>query len=205
MIAIIDVSGNNLTSLGNALKQLGYSYRFTHDKKEINDASHVILPGVGTAAIGMQALNDYQLISVIKKLKQPTLGICLGMQLFLESSEESHSECLGLIPGIAKRLPHHKNYPVPHMGWNTLEWAKPSLLKTGLNAKDYVYFVHSYALLSQDNVIAYCQYSSQFAAIIKHNNFYGMQFHPEKSSSVGLHLLRNFLSVGVLNETYSCD
>ncbi|STX29313.1 imidazole glycerol phosphate synthase subunit HisH [Legionella beliardensis] len=213
MIAIIDVSGNNLTSLGNALKQLGYSYQFTHDEEEILKASHVIIPGVGAAPAGMQALQEYQLISAIKQLKQPTLGICLGMQLLAEFSEEGDVDCLGLIPGIVKRLPQAPHCPVPHMGWNTLEWVKQSSLNTGLKEKDYVYFVHSYAFLSDSShALAYCDYSTKFTAIIQYKNFYGMQFHPEKSASVGLVLLRNFLEIessivpiGALNETYSCD
>ncbi|WP_131781433.1 imidazole glycerol phosphate synthase subunit HisH [Legionella gresilensis] len=212
MIAIIDVSGNNLTSLANALKQLGYDYQLTHDLDVINNASHVIIPGVGAAHAGMQALHDYRLIPVIKALKQPVLGICLGMQLLLEYSEEGRVDCLGLIPGIAKCLPRQKGYPVPHMGWNTLNWACPSPLQDGLTNKDYVYFVHSFALEEKNHALAFCDYSIKFAAIIKRNNFYGMQFHPEKSSSIGLRLLRNFLTiqsnaatVGVLNETYSCD
>ncbi|WP_419418821.1 imidazole glycerol phosphate synthase subunit HisH [Legionella sp. D16C41] len=212
MIAVIDVSGNNLTSLGNALKQLGYNYQLTHNAKIIKSASHVIIPGVGAAKAGMQALHDYNLAAVIKALKQPVLGICLGMQLLLDYSEEGNVECLGLIPGIAKRLPQQLGYPVPHMGWNTLEWVNNSPLKVELKDNDYVYFVHSFALLDSTDTVAYCQYNLKFSAIVKRANFYGMQFHPEKSSTVGLCLLRNFLSmqfdaanVGVLNETYSCD
>ncbi|MGQ3889003.1 imidazole glycerol phosphate synthase subunit HisH [Legionella sp. CNM-1927-20] len=212
MIAIIDVSGNNLTSLANALKQLGYDYQLTHNSDEISRASHVIIPGVGAAYTGMQALHDYQLTPVIKALKQPVLGICLGMQLLLDHSEEGNIDCLGLIPGIAKRLPQQKGYPVPHMGWNTLEWRKKSPLQAGLKANDYVYFVHSFALEDQTYALASCDYSIKFTAIVQRDNFYGMQFHPEKSSNVGLRLLCNFLTiqsdgatVGVFNETYSCD
>jgi imidazole glycerol-phosphate synthase subunit HisH len=212
MIAIIDVSGNNLTSLGNALKQLGYDYQLTHNPEEISKASHVIIPGVGAAYAGMQALHDYQLIPVLKALKQPVLGICLGMQLLLEHSEEGNVDCLGLIPGIAKQLPQWAGYPVPHMGWNTLDWIKESPLQIGLTHKDYVYFVHSFALEDQTYALASCDYSIKFTAIIQRDNFYGMQFHPEKSSTIGLCLLRNFLTmqpdaatVGVLHEAYSCD
>lgn len=192
MIAVIDVSGNNLTSLGNALSRLGFSYVFTHDAQEISQASHVILPGVGTAAFGMNALQQFELTNVLKTLKQPLLGICLGMQLLLDASEEGEVNCLGLIPGKAKRLLQSKHFPVPHMGWNQLQWCKDSPLQHGLSKNDYVYFVHSYALNTREHALACCEYSEPFAAIIQKDNVWGMQFHPEKSAEAGMTLLRNF-------------
>jgi len=195
MIAVIDVSGTNLTSLGNALTRLGYSYIFTHDAKEITQASHVILPGVGTAAYGMNALRQHDLIKVLPALKQPLLGICLGMQLLLEFSDEGQVDCLGLIPGKAKLINKSKQYPVPHMGWNQLQWCQDSSLSQGLHAKDYVYFVHSYALMDTDYAIARCEYSDTFTAIIQKDNIFGMQFHPEKSAETGMTLLKNFLEL----------
>lgn len=195
MIAIIDVSGNNLTSLANAIKSLGYDYKLTHNPADIVSASHVILPGVGAAAVGMNALREYGLDDVLGQLTQPLLGICLGMQLLFNYSEEGDVECLNLIPGFIKRLPNKENYPVPHMGWNKLIWQQNSSLSTGLTTDDYVYFVHSYALFSAENTLASCQYSEQFSAIVQHNNIYGMQFHPEKSAATGLKLLNNFLQL----------
>lgn len=192
MIAVIDVSGNNLTSLGNALNRLGFTYVLTHDAQEISQASHVILPGVGTATYGMQALQQYDLVTVIKALTQPLLGICLGMQLLLDASEEGDVACLGLIPGIAKRLPSTEHFPVPHMGWNQLQWCKKSPLQRGLNKHDYVYFVHSYALITAEYALARCDYSESFTSIIHKDNVWGMQFHPEKSAAVGMALLKNF-------------
>ncbi|WP_298624677.1 imidazole glycerol phosphate synthase subunit HisH [uncultured Legionella sp.] len=195
MIAIIDVCGNNLTSLGNSLERLGFKYQLTHDSKEIQQASHVILPGVGTAAYGMNALRDYGLIDVLAQLNQPLLGICLGMQLLLEYSEEGGISCLGLIPGRAVRLTKSSGFPVPHMGWNQLKWQGNSPLQQGLSEKDSVYFVHSFALKENPYAVAKCTYSEEFTAIINKKNIYGMQFHPEKSAEVGMKLLSNFLSL----------
>lgn len=195
MIAVIDVSGNNLTSLTNALQRLGYEYRLTHEPQDLLRASHVILPGVGAAAAGMEALIHYRLVEVLKQLTQPLLGICLGMQLLLEYSEEGQVNCLNRIPGQVKRLAALPAYPVPHMGWSTLQWTRPTLLSQGLGPDDYVYFVHSYALLNDEYALANCQYSEQFTAIVQYENVYGMQFHPEKSAATGLKLLNNFLQL----------
>ncbi len=195
MIAVIDVCGNNLTSLGNALKRLGFNYQLTHDTNEIQQASHVILPGVGTASYGMNTLLDFGLIEVLSQLTQPLLGICLGMQLLLDYSEEGQVSCLGLIPGRAELLTRQPGFPVPHMGWNQLEWQSNSPLKNGLTNDESVYFVHSFALKDTQYALAHCTYSEEFTAIVNKKNIYGMQFHPEKSAEVGMTLLRNFLSL----------
>lgn len=199
MIAIIDVSGTNLSSLSNAIKSLGFKTILTHDKEEILNASHVILPGVGTAAYGMDALRAYDLVEPIRSLTQPLLGICLGMQLLLDASEEGDVACLGLIPGVAEQLKPQEHYPVPHMGWNKLLWTKESVLQDSLSA-EHVYFVHSFALKSNPYTVAQCQYNETFSAIINKDNFFGMQFHPEKSAALGLKILSNFLSM----ETCPC-
>jgi glutamine amidotransferase len=196
MIAIINVTGNNLTSLTNAIQRLGFDFLVTHCAKTIKQATHVILPGVGAAGPAMQALRDCNLVHVIKQLTQPVLGICLGMQLLYERSEESNGDCLGLIPGSIQRLPEIEGFSVPHMGWNTLQWGNcTSPLQQGINDNAYVYFVHSYAALSQKYALARCQHSGTFSAIVQKNNFFGMQFHPEKSAETGLQLLRNFLNL----------
>ncbi|WP_058535467.1 imidazole glycerol phosphate synthase subunit HisH [Legionella saoudiensis] len=198
MIAVIDVSGNNLTSLGNALNRLGFDYVLTHNAQQIRNASHVILPGVGTADYGMNSLLSHGLVEVLKSLTQPLLGICLGMQLLLDSSEEAEVNCLGLIPGKVKRLTQKNDFPVPHMGWNQLQWCQDSPLQRGLSEQDYVYFVHSYALSTQEYAVARCEYSEPFTAIINKDNVWGMQFHPEKSAQTGMLLLKNFLELEAL-------
>lgn len=199
MIAIIDVSGTNLSSLSNAIKRLGFEVILTHNKEEILNASHVILPGVGTAAYGMNALRAYDLVELIRSLTQPLLGICLGMQLLLDRSEEGDVACLGLIPGIAEQLTPQEHHPIPHIGWNKLLWTKDTALQDSLS-EEHVYFVHSFALKSSPYTLAQCQYSETFSAIINKGNFFGMQFHPEKSATLGLKLLSNFLAM----ETSSC-
>lgn len=195
MIAIIDVCGNNLTSLINAIQTLGYDYCLTHDETVIRSAQQVILPGVGHAKTAMQELVRHDLNSLIPQLTQPVLGICLGMQLLCEWSEEGDTAGLGIIPGEVKRIPLKLSYPIPHMGWNQLTWQKDSPLKQGLPEKAYVYFVHSYALALQDYTLAATDYDESFTAIIARDNFYGMQFHPEKSAQTGLTLLNNFLQL----------
>lgn len=195
MIAIIDVCGNNLNSLAYALQRLGFAYQFTHDPAIIMQASHVILPGVGTAAIAMQALVNNGLVNVIQGLTQPVLGICLGMQLLFDYSEEGNVDGLGIIKGRVQSLVYKSNCPIPHMGWNKLNIERPSAICANLPAKAYLYFVHGYAVMSQEHQLASCQYSQSFSAIVQHNNFYGMQFHPEKSAKPGLLLLNNFLTL----------
>jgi glutamine amidotransferase len=201
MIAVIDVSGNNLASLANALNRLDVPWQMTHEPDTLKRASHVILPGVGTASQGMRALREHNLVDVIRQLTQPLLGICLGMQLLLESSEEGDEPvaCLGLIPGHVKRFPKAPGFPVPHMGWNRLHWHKESYLSQGLTQQEHVYFVHGYALFTQENTLASCQYSEPFSAIVQRGPVIGMQFHPEKSAETGLTLLRNFI-----NQESSC-
>ncbi|KTD37777.1 imidazole glycerol phosphate synthase subunit HisH [Legionella oakridgensis] len=194
MIAVIDIVGNNLTSLLNAIKRLGFSPVLTHCENEIKQASHVILPGVGAAAPAMQSLHAHHLVPVLTQLTQPLLGICLGMQLLYEQSDEGHVDCLGLIPGHIQRLSYKEHYPVPHMGWNHLHWHNDSFLKQGISDHEQVYFVHSYAALSNNHALARCQYSHEFTAIVQKNNVFGMQFHPEKSANTGLKLLNNFLT-----------
>ena len=195
MIAIIDVTGNNLTSLVNAIHRLGFDCVLTHSPEQITHASHVILPGVGAAPIAMQALHDHQLVTLIQQLQQPLLGICLGMQLLFEHSEEGDVQGLGLMKGEVQPIASIPGYSVPHMGWNRLHWCQNSRLQTGLDIKDHVYFVHGFAVKLNEYTVARCQYSIDFSAIVQKNNIYGMQFHPEKSAETGLTLLKNFLTL----------
>jgi len=195
MIAVIDVCGNNLKSLTNALQTLGHDYCLTHDKQTLRKAHHVFLPGVGHAKTAMQALLDHDLVDTITRLTQPVLGICLGMQLLYEFSEEGETAGLGLIPGKVKRLDAVNGYPVPHMGWNQLHWQKTTSLNHGLQEKPYGYFVHSYAVAVDEYTLASTDYSQDISAIVQRDNFFGMQFHPEKSAQTGLILLTNFLQL----------
>jgi len=190
-VVIIASGGANIASLQFALQRLGADSRVSADSEQIREASHVILPGVGAAADAMSRLRQKNLDTLIPSLQQPVLGICLGMQLLFEASEEGQAQCLGIIPGLANRFAAARGRPVPHMGWNTLSIERPN----GLRAGDYAYFVHSYALPAGAATIAITQYGDPFSACVQWRNFYGAQFHPERSAKVGARLLRNFLEL----------
>jgi imidazole glycerol-phosphate synthase subunit HisH len=192
-VVIIAGSGANIASLQYALQRLGATSAVSANARKIRGASHVILPGVGAAAHAMSRLKEQNLDSLIPVLQQPVLGICLGMQLLFEASEEGEAQCLGIIPGRAARLPCDSAHPVPHMGWNTLKIDRPGALLEGLHQDDYAYFVHSYALPPSPATIASSDYGLSFSACVEWRNFLGVQFHPERSSQVGARLLQNFL------------
>ena len=195
MIAIIDGVGCNINSVKYALDRLGRDAVLTKDPEIIKRASHVILPGVGSAGRGMQSLQAMGLVPVIKQLRQPVLGICLGMQLLFNRSLEDDVNCLGILEGdvtpFAKRL-----LPLPHMGWNQLQWSQSSALSVAVPDGSYCYFVHSFKVPVNTTTQATANYIENFAAIVQHDNFYGMQFHPERSGTVGQRLLKNFLNEG---------
>lgn len=194
-LAIIDSGGANIASLRFALERIGVDSVLTTDPEVLREASHVMLPGVGAAADCMSRLRAAGLIDAIRELRQPLLGICVGMQLLFESSEEGGVECLGLLPGRVERLRPGPELPIPHMGWNQLELEGSSPLLKDINEGDYVYFVHSYCAPVSDATLAKCSYGKPFSAIVQRGNVYGAQFHPERSASIGSLLLRNFLSV----------
>ncbi len=194
-LAIIDSGGANIASLRFALERIGVDSVLTTDPEVLREASHVMLPGVGAAADCMSRLRAAGLIDAIRELRQPLLGICVGMQLLFESSEEGDVECLGLLPGRVERLQPGPGLPIPHMGWNQLELEGSSPLLKDINEGDYVYFVHSYCAPVSDATLAKCSYGKPFSAIVQRGNVYGAQFHPERSASIGSLLLRNFLSV----------
>ena len=191
-IAIIDGGGANFTSVQAALDRLNIKSVVTADPSVIVQASHVILPGVGAAGYAMKLLNEKKLSAVIREIKQPLLGICLGQQLLCESSDEDDVKCLGLIPLKVVKLDRVR--VVPHMGWNNLTYLQESdPLFAGISTKDNFYFVHSFApQVDLNYTIGICDYGVNFSAVIKKNNFYGVQFHPEKSGVVGMKLLQNF-------------
>lgn len=194
MIAIIEGCGTNITSIQFALERLGQASQLTTDPKFIKKAERVILPGVGTAHHAMQNLQQLNLVEVITQLTQPVLGICLGMQLLYEFSEEGNVPCLGIVPNKIMAIPTTANMPLPHMGWNQLQIKEDTNpLIQGIHNNDYVYFVHSFAAPVDSNTIAFAEYGMPFTAMVQKNNFFGAQFHPERSGKVGLKILENFL------------
>ncbi len=194
-VVIVASGGANIASLQFALERLQTHADVSADAARIRAASHVILPGVGAAADAMARLRCSRLTEVIPALGQPVLGICLGMQLLFEASDEGDTRCLGVIPGLAARFIEAPGHPVPHMGWNTLEILRPCALLEGLGNEDYAYFVHSYALPAGPSTVAICRYGASFSACVQWRNFFGVQFHPERSAAVGARLLKNFLAL----------
>ncbi len=192
-IVVVASGGANIASLRFALERLGAPSELSADPVRIRAASHVILPGVGAAADAMARLERSGLDRVLPGLTQPVLGICLGMQLLHEASEEGGARCLGIIPGVARRFAEAPGRPVPHMGWNTLELRRDCPLLEGLTDADHAYFVHSYALEVGEATVASCRYGAPFSACVAWRNFYGAQFHPERSAGAGARLLENFL------------
>ena len=192
MIAIIDYNAGNISSVQNALKRLGYESIITRDKKEILSAEKVILPGVGEASTAMSYLKEYELDTFIKDIKQPFLGICLGMQLMCTSSEEGTTDCLDIFNATVKLFP--PNEKVPHIGWNSLNELKGDLFN-GMIAPEDVYFVHSFYAELCEETSAECNYIFSFSAALQKDNFYATQFHPEKSATVGEQILKNFLAL----------
>jgi imidazole glycerol-phosphate synthase subunit HisH len=192
-LAIIDSGGANIASLQFAVERLGVDSTLTTDPSVLRAATHVILPGVGAAADCMARLRAAGLIDAIRSLTQPLLGICVGMQLLFESSEEGDVRCLGLLPGRVRRFPDRTGLPVPHMGWNQLEPVQSSPLLTDIAVGEHVYFVHSYSAPVSPLTVARTSYGEPFSAVVRQGNVYGAQFHPERSARAGAVLLRNFL------------
>ena len=189
MIAILDGCGHNIASVSYALTRMGCESVLTKDPEVIQKASCVILPGVGAADKAMQNLRDDNLVEVIKNLNQPVLGICLGMQVLYDSSEEGGAQCLGIIPGKVRKMVASNGLRLPHMGWNTV---------LGMRSYDegYFYFVHGYVAEVNRFSQAVSVHGDEFTSICRRDNFMGVQFHPEKSGPVGERLLRNFIDRG---------
>lgn len=195
-VAIIDSGGANIASLVHALRRLGCEASLTRDPAVVRAASRVILPGVGAAADAMARLRVHGLADIVPGLTQPVLGICLGMQLLFESSDEGDAACLGILPGIARRFEPAPERPVPHMGWNQLVVQLDTPLLRGIDSGDYTYFVHSFALPVGPDTTATCDYGGEFSAAVSRDNFHGTQFHPERSGRTGARILQNFLEAG---------
>jgi len=192
MIAIINYEAGNLASVSNALKRLDEPFLVTNETEELDQAEAVIFPGVGHAEPAMQSLKKNRLDEWLKNTTKPVLGICLGMQLFFESSEEGNSEGLGIIPGRLKKFDPSVN-KVPHMGWNTFANIHSHPVMGSFSNEQYFYYVHSYFAPVNEYTIASCNYIEEFSAVVCRDNFIGVQFHPEKSGKAGSMLLQNFL------------
>lgn len=195
MIAIVDYGCGNLRSVENALDRLGCEYKLTADPAEIRSADRVILPGVGNAAEAMGKLRDRGLDTVVKSLRRPVLGICVGLQIMCRDSEEGNVECLGIFDSHVRRFVPEEDAKVPHVGWNTIGNLTGKLFKE-MNGGSFVYFVHSfYPTLCQDTVATCSHGKTLFSAALRYENFYGTQFHPEKSGDIGEQILKNFLAI----------
>jgi glutamine amidotransferase len=194
-VVLVDAGGSNLGSVRYALERLGIQATVSADAPRVRAASHVILPGVGAAAPGMARLRSNGMDAVVRGLTQPVLGVCLGMQLLFERSQESDTACLGLIPGCVLRLDAEEGIRIPHMGWNSLQLERDDPLFADVGNKEYVYFVHSYAAPMSQNSLATCVHGTRFSAAVSHANFYGVQFHPERSGPTGATILRNFVNL----------
>lgn len=201
MVAIIDYDAGNVKSVEKAVTALGQNTIVTRNPDEILSAEHVILPGVGAFGDAMKKLNQYGLVDTIRKViekKTPFLGICLGLQLLFESSEESPGvDGLGILPGKIVRIPEKDDLKIPHIGWNSLSYPNQGRLFQGVPEQSYVYFVHSYYLKADEPEIvkAVTEYGTSIHASVEKDNIFACQFHPEKSSEVGMTILKNFLDV----------
>jgi glutamine amidotransferase len=190
MIAILKYNAGNIRSVQNAINRLGYRCMITDDTEELLSAERIISPGVGEAGSAMHYLNERGLDHLIVSLKQPVLGICLGLQIMCRFSQEGNTTCLGIFDSAVKKFPPADK--VPHMGWNNFSSLKGDLFK-GVGVEDNVYYLHSYYSEISPNTSAVCEYILPFSAAIQKDNFYATQFHPEKSADIGVRILKNFL------------
>ncbi len=192
MIALIDYGAGNTASVSNALKDLNADYIITNRESDICKAEKIIFPGVGEASFAIRKLNLFNLINALRIIKKPFLGICLGLQLMCDESEEGDVKCLGIFPAKSK-LFTGKSIKVPHMGWNKVEAVKDSKLFDGIKSGDYFYFANSYYVPENEYTSAKCSHGIDFTAAMEKDNYYGVQFHPEKSGPAGIKVLKNFI------------
>ncbi|MFZ1291153.1 MAG: imidazole glycerol phosphate synthase subunit HisH [Melioribacteraceae bacterium] len=194
MIALIDYDAGNLKSVANALDDFKTEYIITNKSEEINSADKIIFPGVGEAASAMSKLKEKNIVDVIKSTQKPLLGICLGMQLLATFSEERNTKCLDIIKTVVKQF-DSSQVKVPHMGWNKVIYKSVNKLFTNVESGGYFYFANSYYVPITECTIASTEYNIVFSSAINKNNFYGVQFHPEKSGKAGLQILKNFIEL----------
>jgi imidazole glycerol-phosphate synthase subunit HisH len=192
-VVIVDSGGANIASLRCALERSGARTRLSADGSVIASADRVVLPGVGAARHAMERLRTAGLTNVLRTLTQPVLGVCLGMQLLFARSEEGPTACLGILASAVQGLRAQPGRPVPHMGWNRLQRLKADPLLEGIEDGAHVYFVHSYAAAVTEHTLASAEYGLPLSAVVRHGNFWGTQFHPERSAATGARILRNFL------------
>lgn len=197
-IVIIKYNAGNIRSVYNAIKRLGYDAEITDDVEKIKAADKVIFPGVGEASTTMKYLNETGLANIVRELKQPVLGICLGMQLMCAFSEEGDVDCLGIFDVPVKKFelprPNHENVKIPQMGWNNISAVREPLFDNSLEG-EFVYFVHSYYVPLCEYTAASTYHTLAYSSALHKDNFYATQFHPEKSGSVGERILKNFLNI----------
>jgi glutamine amidotransferase len=194
-VVLIDAGGANIGSVRYALGRLGVEARMSADAAEIAAADRVVLPGVGAAAAGMARLRELGLVELVRSLRQPLLGVCLGMQLLFDGSDEGDVECLGLLPGRVRRLAGGPGLRVPHMGWNRLGILRGDPLLHGIAEGESAYFVHGYAVPVGEDTLASCTHGETFSAVVRRGHRMGAQFHPERSATTGARLLANFLEM----------
>ena len=196
MIAIVDYKAGNIRSVENALQRLGAEYVLTSDPETLRQADHVVLPGVGEASSAMKSLESTGLIPVIKSLTQPVLGICIGLQLMCSSSEEGNVECMGIFTPRVRRFPEEPGVKIPHTGWDTISELRGPLFRN-IPEDSFVYYVHSYCPeIFIEQTAAVTEYAGvRFSGALQRDNFFGTQFHPEKSGAVGAMILKNFIEL----------
>ncbi len=192
---IVDSGGANLASLIYAFERLNCRTVVTTDGATIASAERVVLPGVAAAGHVMRRLREGELVSVLSTLTQPVLGICLGMQLLFERTDEDATQGLGLLPGVVMKLRSSPGHPVPHMGWNELTDMRSDPLLNGIPRGSHGYFVHSYAAPVSEFTVASTRYATEMSAVVRRRNFWGTQFHPERSGRTGARVLNNFLQI----------
>jgi glutamine amidotransferase len=191
-LAIVDLAYGNIGSIQFAFERFGLTPVLTADPEEIASADRVVLPGVGAAGHAMQCVDGFGLRECLRSLRQPALGICLGMQLLFERSDEAQdTECLGIIPGAVRALEPARERPVPHMGWSKLDVRDDGI---GLTSHDYVYFAHGYAVDAGEATVASAHYGREIPAVVRKDNWLGAQFHPERSAAAGARFLQAFLA-----------
>lgn len=194
MIALIDYGAGNTASVANVLKELGCEFKITCSELSLCNADKIILPGVGEASYAVKRLNVLNLFSLLRVLRKPLLGICLGMQLLCENSKEGNVSCLGVLPTTVEKFDSH-DLKIPHMGWNQVSQIKESKLFNGIADKENFYFAHSYYMPLNEFAIASCSYGIEFTAAVEKGNYYGVQFHPEKSGAAGIQVIKNFVEL----------